>query len=227
VRRISLLLAGLASLVLVTAAVAAPGPHPAGKSKWDVYTYVGEDGPFTSQAANPKGKAIAAFDFLQTPDRAMLLTDDKSYLPKKGDLRGRTITAAVSIDAAVGTTFNYYDDGGGCGTPATVRLYFETTNPTLDESQYWWSNPVSIDLASLAALGAAGTTLSVPVTAAGWSDRDGHFGTFDATHMAAFDAAAAKVTSTGLSFGGGCNFAFGTGSDPAGATFELLKFSTH
>ncbi len=215
------------AMLAVALLLSATMPALAGKSKWDVYTYVGDDGPFLSQAANPNGKAIAAFDFLLTPDRALLLSDERAYLPKKGDLAGRTIQATIAIDAPAGTTFNYYGQPDGCDRAANVRLYFQTINAALGESQYWWSNPVSIDLAELFALGPSGTTLAVPVTAADWSDRDGHFGTFDAAHMAAFDDAASDVTRLGLSFGGGCFFAFGTGSNPAGATFQLLKFKTH
>lgn len=215
----------IVAMLTVAALLSTAVPALAGKSKWVVYTYDGEEGPFISQAANPKGKAIATFDFLLTPDRALLLSDDKAYLHKKGDLAGNTIQATIAIEAPPETTFNYYDTGGS--RPANVRLYFETTNAALGESQYWWSNPVSIDLADLAALGQAGTTLSVALDAANWSDRDGHQGTFDADHTAAFNSAAAEVTLIGLSFGGGNNFAFGTGSDPAGATFQLLKFKTH
>src|SRR6185295_6843874 len=98
-------------------------------------------------------------------------TDDKSYLPRKGDLRGRTIEATIAIDAPAGTTFNYYGEPDACGRAANVRLYFETTNAALGESQFWWSNPISIDLADLAALDDAGTTLSVGVQAGNWSDR--------------------------------------------------------
>lgn len=211
----------LAAATLVTAAL----PAEAGKSKWDVLTYVGEDGPFSAQAANPKGKAIAAFDFLLTPDRALLLTDDKSYLPRHGNLQGKAVEAVIEIAAESGTVFNYYGEPDGCTAPANVRLYFETETAGLGESAFWWSNPESIALADLAALGATGTTLSVAFTSASWSDRDGHFGNFDAAHEAAFAASAGNVTTIGLSFGGGCFFAFGTGSDPAGATFALNKFS--
>lgn len=217
----------LVAMLTVAALLSTAVPALAGKSKWVVYTYDGEDGPFTSQAANPKGKAIAAFDFLLTPDRALLLSDDKAYLHKKGDLAGNTIQATIAIDAPFGTIFNYYGEPDGCPRPANVRLYFETTNTDLGESQYWWSNPISIDLAALLARGPSGTTLAVSVEAANWSDRDGHLGDYDPDHTAAFNSAAADVTTLGLSFGGGCFFAFGDGSDPAGATFQLLKFKTH
>lgn len=126
-----------------------------------------------------------------------------------------------------GTVFNYYKQGNPenpCPREANVRLYFETKNDALGESQYWWSNPVSIDLADLLSTG--GTTLNVTLSPEFWSDRVGSFGHSDAAHEAAFIAAASNITLTGLSFGGGCWFAFGAGTNPGGATFQLLSFTS-
>jgi hypothetical protein len=51
----------------------------------------------------------------------------------------------------------------------------------------------------------------------------GHFGTYDATHTAAFAAAVADVQYIGLSFGGGCFFANGVGVAPAKAVEGCTK----
>jgi hypothetical protein len=169
-----------------------------------------------------------SFNFLPTPDRAELYTSHPSY--KKvllGNQLGKTLSATIAIAAAPGTVFNYYLQGDPrfpCERAANVRLYFETKNEAFGESQFWWSNPVSIDLADL--LAAGGTTLSVVLSPEFWSDRAGSFGNSDAAHQAAFIASASNITVTGLSFGGGCFFAFGAGSNPGGAMFELLAFTS-
>lgn len=201
-------------------------------AKWIVLTYVGEEGPFSSSATLLRGGGVS-FDFLYTPDRSMLITESPSNMKH---LIGKTLYAHVVIEATPGATFNYYDTGGTL--PANVRFYFQKPNapgcPTGwhperpdCEAQYWWSNPVSITLGDLAALGAGGFTLVVPVDPDFWSDRDGHMGTATVPidHVAAFYAAADNVEKIGVSFGGGNNFAFGCGVDlPSVATFKLLDF---
>lgn len=214
-------LALLASVALL--AVLIPSASAASQ-KWTLYFYVGDDGPFKTVSANPHGKTIATFAFTATPDQALLMSTERAYL-KNGNLLGLTVTSTFGIDAPAGTTFVGYDTDGP--TPPTVRFYFHTTNAALGESAFWWSNPVSISLADLLALGPDGTMLSVSFDPANWSDRDGHSGNADAMHLAAFKASASNVTNIGFSFGSGSTFAFGDGSIPAGALFNLVKFSTH
>jgi hypothetical protein len=206
-----------------------------GSGQWEVLTYIGDYGPYDYPATPIKGGGVS-FDFYPTPDRAMLLTGKHIH----GDnLIGRTLSATIAIKATPGATFNYY--GGSSG--GFVRLYIEGVNPALCgcvpgwdpdrpdcEAQYWWSNPVNIDLAALAAGGTV--TLEVPLLPENWSDRDGHMGTETVTingitvdHTAAFYAAVANETEMGLSFGGGDNFAFGCGVNaPGTATFLLYDF---
>jgi hypothetical protein len=210
---------------------------------WVIMTYVPDNG-YTVPVPLPvtkAGRGGISFGFLTTPDRSMLLTDK---LPKKL-LPGYSVSAHIAIRAGQGTTFNYCGancDGSDPG--GFVRFYIQGTNPALIgcesgwhperpdcEAQYWWSNPVHIDLAELAALGATGTTLTTLLRPETWSDRDGHSGTAVITsngitvnHMAAFNAAVTNATKAGLSFGGGNNFAFGVGASPLPATFVLHKF---
>jgi hypothetical protein len=213
------LVAGLLAVVVPSASAASP--------KWTLYYYVGETGPWTMPAP-PRNDTIATFAFTATPDQALLMSAESGYL-KNGNLLGKTVTATFGITAPAATTFVGYDNCAG-GLPPTVRFYFHTTGSSTfgtDDSNFWWSNPVSISLAHLFALGPNGTTLSVSLDPANWSDRAGGFGNADAAHLAAFTASASNVTEIGLSFGSGCWFAFGDGSNPAGALFNLMKFSTH
>ena len=110
--------------------------------------------------------------------------------------------------------------GNPCGTPASVRLYFETTNNELGYSQYWWSNNGA---ASSYVLAPGSATLTANLDPSKWSDWDGHLGNFDAAHIAAFNEAVADVQQIGLSFGGGCFFANGVGSPSGSANIALTN----
>jgi hypothetical protein len=224
-------LALLASMALLAALVPSAS---AASPKWMLTYYDGEDGPFTTPAVNPPGETIATFAFDLEPNQALLTSTDHQYL-QNGNLLGDTVTSTFAIKARAGTTFVGYDDG--CAdVPPTVRFYFETKlqlgaqttfQTGLYEDQRWWSNPVSISLADLFALGRDGTTLSVKLDPENWSNLVGQFGdTLVEPYIADFSTAASNVSKIGLSFGSHCNFAFGDGSNPAGARFNLLDFST-
>jgi hypothetical protein len=217
--------------------------------EWVIMTYTPDNG-YTVPVPMPVTKFKAggvSFDLFingGSPDRAMLLTEK---FPK-GRLAGHSLSARIAITAELGTTFNYCGpncDGSDPG--GFVRLYIQGTNPDCVgvsgwhperpdcEAQYWWSNPIHIDLADLALL-AKGITLQEVLSPAFWSDRDGHmgntapglFGTIPqifVDHAAAFNAAVANATKMGLSFGGGGNFAFGTGASRS-AQFLLYDFKT-
>ncbi len=120
-----------------------------------------------------------------------------------------------------GTTFQYYGEPDACGgTNAFVRFYFETsTSGKFAETNYWWSNPVAIDLASLVA---GDQTMTVPLTPDKWSDYYGHFGTAYPVEAA---AAVKDVESMGLSFGGGCFFENGGGVSSGGGIFRLVTIA--
>lgn len=223
-------LALLASMALLAALVPSAS---AASLKWTLYYYDGDDGPFT-MSANPSDGSIATFAFDLEPNQALLTSTDHQYR-QNGNLFGDTVTSTFAIEADdPETTFVGYDND--CSTPPTVRFYFETKRHLgaetsfqdgLYEDQLWWSNPVSISLADVFEAGPDGATLSVTLDPANWSNLVGQFGdSLDDPYSADFSKAASRVNEIGLSFGSGCSFAFGDGSSPAGAVFNLLTFST-
>jgi hypothetical protein len=228
-----------------------PGKGQPPKNEWVVLTYDFDTGEISYPTATKSGGG-ASFDFYPTPDRAMLIVDDLNLIKKfhGGNLTGRTLSAKISIEASPGATFNYYNNDetgalldGWADSGGFVRLYFNKVNtegclvgwhperPDC-EAQYWWSNPLHIDLVDLAARGKKGIKLEVPLDPEFWSDRDGHMGTDIITknfiyvdHSVAFAEAVANVKRIGLSFGGNGWWAFGCGVNaPGTATFKLSKF---
>lgn len=226
------------------------GAANAGKGKWVVMTYVPENSysvPVALPVTPIRGGGVS-FEFYPTPDRAMLVTDDLNLIQQfhGGNLTGKTLSAKIAIEATPGASFIYFNNDGtgtlqdGWADPGGfVRLYFNKVNtvgcpegwhperPDC-EAQYWWSNPVHVDLPDLAALGDREITLEVPLNPEFWSDRDGHMGT-DTTstavnHILAFNAAVANVKKIGLSSGGNGWWAFGCGVMNGTAVFKLNKF---
>lgn len=214
----------------------ASGAAFASSAKWTIWQYSPTDGsgPYQSSAANPHAGTIATFAFDAESDQALLTSDAKGYV--KNGLVSRAVTATMSISAPAGTTFIGFDTCTG-GLPPTVRFYFDTKlqlgaetpfQSGLYEDQMWWSNPVSMSLANVWAAGPTGATLSVTFDPANWSNLVGAFGNqLAAPYTSDFTTAASNMDQIGLSFGSGCSFAFGDGSQPAGAMFNLLKFSTY
>lgn len=211
------------ALVALSAAVVASiglvGPAEAGGSGWHLGS-VNPSGRALSLASADTGDGIASFDFTGQPNTALLVTDQGSAA-LRGDDRGKTITATAHITGATGD-FTYSGEGtpsNPCGSPASTRLFFQTSNAGgFDETHFWWSNPVFMVLAN-------GTvTLTATVNGAEWSDFFGHFGS-DPKFSSGFDAAASNVTSIGLSFGGGCFFENGVGTSDGSGTFTLDSFS--
>lgn len=243
--------------LLVTFAFTTPAAAQRVVKDWVVMTYVPDNNytvPVPLPVTRIRGNGVS-FEFYPTPDRALLIAEIESDAQfQKGKLIGKTLSAHIAIEATPGATFNYYDNNtGGSPTGGFVRFYFNKVNtpgcPTGwhperpdCEAQYWWSNPVHIDLADLAALGSEGITLEVPLDPAFWSDRDGHMGNtpsgdvcwgaydsipagcMNVDHTDAFYAAVANMKRIGLSFGGDGWWAFGCGVDPGDATFKLYKF---
>lgn len=205
-------MATIASLAILIGGI--PNTADAAASGWKIYSYNPSGQAFSSKQA-PAGTGTAAeFTFLSTPDDALLAM--KATGPDRS-IDTKTITATFTI---VGTgTFTYYGEGSPsnpCGTPASVRLYFNTANGPFAYTKYWWSNPGS------AVLTAPGTgSVSVAVTPALWSDWNGQVGTTDPT---AFAEAAANPDLIGLSFGGGCFFENGVGMRTGSATFKLTSY---
>jgi hypothetical protein len=254
----SVILAVLMTCVFTTMVIAESAHKASGgkdrgdnKDKWVIMTYTPDNGytvpvPMPVTKIKEDGVSFDLFINGGSPDRAMLITEK---FPK-GKLTGHSLSARIAIIAPPDTIFNYC--GPNC-LPGTdpggfVRLYIQGVNPALVgceagwhperpdcEAQYWWSNPLHIDLADLALLGKKGITLHALLSPENWSDRDGHMGDdplftdtssgIKVDHTAAFNAAVKNATKMGLSFGGGDNFAFGTGASQS-ATFLLYDFST-
>lgn len=192
-------------------------------AKWKVWTYNPSNRAFKgSVPTTSSGNVVATFPFPATPDVALLVTDHGSYKGTLlGDLTGKTLSARVSDSGGPFTYYGANTPGNPCAGTATVRFYFQTKSPaSFAETDYWWSNPLSLPLNGLT----TPTTMSAPLTPANWSDYNGHFGS-DPTYTAAFEAAVKNVTSIGLSFGGGCFFENGVGA-PNGGSFTLWSFST-
>jgi hypothetical protein len=194
-----------------------------GASKWQVWSYNPSNRALRGSISADANAGIATFAFPATPDVALLVTDHGSYKGSLlGDLTGRTVSASVS---AAGGPFTYFGQGSPqnpCGTPANVRLFFQTkSSGSFAETDYWWSNPVSLTLALIP----SATPMSAPLTGANWSDYFGHFGN-DPQFAAAFADAVKNVTSIGLSFGGGCFFENGVGA-PNGGLFTLWNFTAN
>jgi hypothetical protein len=220
----------LLSLILATTSIAETFDNPkAGAVKWKVVDY----NRVTTHPARIADKITngIAFDFLFTPDTALLGTSHPSYRNDLiGNMTGSYLSATVNVGVTPGTQFTYYGEGtpaNPCGTPASVRFYFETnTSGKFEYTDYWWSNPMSVTLATLEAGGEITLTANLS-NPAEWSDWNGQVGTTD---VAAFNAAVKDVQFIGLSFGGGCFFENGVGIRPGtgSGTFKLMDFTaTH
>ena len=210
----------LAALIVAALGLSlAGGSAFAASSAWHVGYYNPSDNALSNAQASSTSTGVASLDFTNQANTALLVTSQKvKNAPLLGDLQGKTITANFTISGATGA-FTYYGEdtpSNPCGTPASVRLYFETSNAGgFDPTHYWWSNPASAVLAN--------GTLSVTTTVdpANWSDWNGQTGT---SVPAAFAAAAANVTTVGLSFGGGCFFENGVGTTDGSGTFVLNSY---
>jgi hypothetical protein len=169
---------------------------------------------------------VASFNFASNVYTGLLATGSDALT---GNLTGKTVSATVSVSGMnPGATFQE-QNGGGC-TPdhQTVRLYFATSGAgsgTGFFTHFWWSNPTNASAAQVLLLANVGASpMSVALDPANWSDWNGHLGTFSPAVTAAFNTAITKVTTIGLSFGGGCFFKNGVTSDGSG-TFTLNSFA--
>jgi hypothetical protein len=209
-RKILLIAATAAMLALV----AAPGfAGAASSTAWKVYNYNPSGQALQPVAATSTAAGNATFNFQQNVYTAQLLTAAKAYT---GDRTGNTMTATVTVSNA-GTFVD--QNGGGC-TPdnQTVRLFF--SSPGFAFTNFWWSNPISYQLAN-------GTlTLSVILAdLSQWSDWNGQVANSSVSVTAGFNAAVAKVSQAGVSFGGGCFFENGVTTSDGSGTFALTGFS--
>ena len=189
-----------------------PSAADAAASGWKIYSYNPSGRALSSKQAPSGTASIAQFDFLPTPDDALLAMKATGPNPS---ILGKTITATFAIDGA--GTFTYYGAPEG-GVPANVRLYFNTANGPFAPTKYWWSNPNHWTLAVAPGVG----TVTAHVDPAQWSDWNGQFGTTD---PGAFAEAASNPDLIGLSFGGGFFFENGVGMSAGSATFRLISYT--
>jgi hypothetical protein len=227
----------LAALALVLAfpastASASDPAYPSLAGKWQLGEFTA-DGGFAVRTAAPLPANGVGFPFLDRPDTIILLTEHPAYRGRLlGDLTGKRLAATVGVDVTAGAQFGYFGEPDGSGTPANVRLYFETdislgpiVCPCQDKgwSSFWYSNPVKLDLA---ALKTGDATLTVDLDPTQWADGQEVPATADADHLSSFATAVAHVDHVGLTFGGGRHFHDGVGIVPGtgSGSFELLAY---
>lgn len=207
------LLVGL--LVAATATIGFGSVAFASTGAWTEFVYNSSGNALKGVALPDSSGGNASFDFASGVYTALLTTSDKSLT---GDLTGRTLNATVTMSGVTGAFVD--QNGSTCGTPPSVRLYFNSGGTGQGGQRgfyttFWWSNPVSLVLAN-------GTfaPMSVSLNDPGaWSDWNGTFGD-DPAIAGAFATAATKVLSVGLSFGGGCFFENGVTVDSGSGTFS-------
>jgi hypothetical protein len=201
-------------------------------TEWTVYDY----NP-SNQAIAPRNSpnsipamttgATTTFQFKAGIYTALLTTTAPSLT---GDLSTKSLsdTITVSGDAA---SFMTQHNGGNCASnfPAAVRFYFRSpsasgpstgTPPAGFYTQFWWSNPTDVKLAS--------GNMSMMMTAnmfdpTEWSDWNGQRGDSSPAVTEAFLEAIHKVKEIGLSFGGECFFE--TGVTPTSGSSEQFSSS--
>jgi hypothetical protein len=204
------LLGVLSSAALVATFLAIGSSASASASLWQL-----------ADGSAQKAGAVAGFQF-QQPDNTRLLYTDKDQTLLGTDSE-KTIAAGYTISGVTGP-FTYYGEGtpsNPCGTPASVRVYFESIPPgtKFAYTNYWWADvtPASAVLAN----GTVALSIKIDPTQA-WSDWNGQPSSGNA---AAFNAAAGNVTAIGLSFGGGCFYENGVGTADSSGAFSLDSFT--
>jgi hypothetical protein len=215
-----LALAAVLTLVLTASALGddfSQGKGAKSAPNWKVLSF--GSGHWTQKPAQAFADGIG-FAFGTTPDPRLFLTD-RPASGLLGDLTGKTLTATFTITG----TATAFTSGEGppeneCGTPASVRLYFERNfkGPLMNSDQ-WWSTPQAYSLTSL--VGHA-LTLTVPLDSANWIDHGFELGTDVPTDFA---AAVASVGAVGVSFGGGCFLPTGAFPTDGTASFVLKSYS--
>ncbi|MEP6695187.1 MAG: hypothetical protein ABJB39_11150, partial [Chloroflexota bacterium] len=118
------LVVSFATLALVLAAMPTAA-NAESSGGWKIYSYNSGGNNLRSQQASGDGTSVAQFEFLHTPDDALLAT--KQPGGPQASLLGRTITATFAIDGVA--TFEYYGQPDACNAPANTRLYFSTNGP--------------------------------------------------------------------------------------------------
>lgn len=202
---------------------AADGGTPA--SNWQIGYYTPSGRALSLAAAPAASNGVASLNFTNLNNTALLVTGNMGKFPSLlGDLTGKSVSASFTVSGLnAGQNFTYYGEPDACGgTAVNVRYFFETSGAGgFDETHYWWSNPVAVNLNTASGLT---SLMSVPLTGGNWSDYYGHFGD-NPTYAAGFDSAVSNVTMIGLSFGGGCFFENGVGTTDGSGVFTLNTYT--
>jgi len=199
---------------------------------WTVYDYNPSNNALAPRNAPNKMPATTTgttttFDFLPGKFTALLTTTDRSLT---GDLSMTTLTDQISLSGSA-TTFMTQHNGGDCvsNVPAAVRFYFVSpsasgssvgTPPAGFYTQFWWSNPMNMQLLTGNQSGTITASLSDPNE---WSDWNGQRGSSSSEVLEAFMEATHKVQTVGLSFGGECFFETGVTADPSSTADEMFS----
>jgi hypothetical protein len=187
-------------------------------SAWTEFVYNSSGNALKGVALPTSSDGTASFNFASGVYTATLTTSDKSLT---GDLTGKTLSDAITVSGVNGTFVDQNGGGTGCTTPPSVRLFFNSGGTGAGGQRgffttFWWSNPVSLPLAN-----GGPTTISESLAnTAGWSDWNGQEANSSSVVTAAFNTAATKVLSVGLSFGGGCFFENGVTTGDGSGTFN-------
>ncbi len=217
---------GLVAILAIPAFADNSGQSASG---WHIGYYNPSNRALSNAEAPSAPGGVASLNFTNQPNTALLTTDQKAKNPSLlGDLTGKTVSASFALTGlSTSHPVIYYNEPDACGgTTAYVRYFFDTVNSGgFNETNYWWSNPTSLPLT-------VDGTYSIPpvsLIGANWSDYYGHFGTnanSDGFNGAAgFKFAVGHVTNMGLSFGGGCFFENGVGTNDGSGTFTLNTFT--
>src|SRR5437016_6406301 len=173
-------------------------------TEWTVYDYnpsnqaiAPRNSPNSLPATTPDGGTTWQFDFRPNIYTALFTTTDRSMT---GNQSTTTLKDEITVSGPA-TTFMTQHGGGDCvgNTPAAVRFFFRSpsasgssvgTPPAGFYTQFWWSNPISMQLLS-------GNQPPLTISAhmfnpAEWSDWNGQSGSNPAV-TAAFLEATHKV----------------------------------
>ena len=151
-----------------------------------------------------------SFRFLFNRYTALLITSDNGLVD---NLSGKTLSDTVSV-SGMNSTATFVDQNGGSSVPniASVRLYFESavssgssfpapgppTNglpPSGFYTQFWWSNPVHINLVNDLTGGVPPISMSASLTMPSqWSDWGGQNGASSPAVTEGFNEAVQHVS---------------------------------
>jgi hypothetical protein len=202
-------------------------------TEWTVYDYNPSDNaiaprnsPNSMPASTPDSGVTWQFPFKPDIYTALFTTTDPSVT---GNDEGKTLKDTITVQGDA-TSFMTQHGGGDCANnvPAAVRFYFTSpsasgsstgTPPAGFYTQFWWSNPVSLQLTSGNETAPISASLSEPSM---WSDWNGTNGANPAV-TEAFIEATQHVQSIGLSFGGDCFFETGVTATPDTFTNETFS----